>query len=124
MRAARWIFATAAVYGIPVLLPLYGLEQRIGRDTPPPITHPEYFYGFVGVALVMQVLFILIAIDPVRYRPAMLVAALGKLSFGVPMMMLYWLGRVPLFPTVLASVDLALGVLFVTAYVLTPARQL
>src|SRR5262249_25680953 len=120
VRTARWIFAAAAIYGVPVLLPLYGLEQRIGRDAPPPITHPEYFYGFVGVALTMQALFVLIATDPERYRPAMLISVLGKLSFGVPMMMLYSQGRVAPLPTALAGVDLALAVLFVFAYVRTP----
>jgi hypothetical protein len=123
VRAARWIFAAAAVYGVPVLLPLYGLEERIGRDAPPPITHPEYFYGFVGVALVMQALFVLIATDPIRYRPAMLVAVLGKLSFGVPMMILYSQGRVAPLPTALAGVDLALAVLFGLAYARTPAPR-
>jgi hypothetical protein len=41
MRLARWIFAATSVYGLIVLLPLYCLEQRIARDAPPPITHPE-----------------------------------------------------------------------------------
>jgi hypothetical protein len=50
MTFARWTFRLAAIYGLIVLLPFYGLEQRIGHDTPPPITHPEYFYGFIGAA--------------------------------------------------------------------------
>jgi hypothetical protein len=29
---------------------MYFMEGRIGRDTPPPITHPENFYGF-GIAV-------------------------------------------------------------------------
>jgi hypothetical protein len=56
MSFTRWVFRMAALYEFIVLLPLYGLEARIGRDTPPAITHPEYFYGFIGVALVMQLL--------------------------------------------------------------------
>jgi hypothetical protein len=73
MKVARWIFGIAGVYGVLVIAPLYFMEARIGRDTPPAITHPEYFYGFVGVTLVYQIIFLLIAREPVRYRPLMLV---------------------------------------------------
>jgi hypothetical protein len=33
------------------LLPLYFLEENQGTDFPPPLAHPEHFYGFIGVAL-------------------------------------------------------------------------
>ena len=72
MKFARIVFLIAGIYGILVLTPLYFLEQTIGRETPPPITHPEFFYGFLGVALAWQVLFLLIAHNPVRYRPMMI----------------------------------------------------
>ena len=51
MLFARRTFLVAGIYGLVVLLPMYFLEGRIGRDTPPPITHPEFFYGFLGVAI-------------------------------------------------------------------------
>ena len=54
-RFARWVFLVAGVYGVLVVLPQYSLEARIARDFPPPITHPEYFYGFIGVALAWRV---------------------------------------------------------------------
>src|SRR5919106_364637 len=76
IRFATRVFTAAAVYGILVLAPQYFLEDRVGRDFPPSITHPEHFYGFIGVALAWQVLFLIIASDPVRYRPAMLAAIL------------------------------------------------
>ena len=37
------------------------MEARVGRDYPPAITHPEYFYGFLGVAAAWQVAFLVIA---------------------------------------------------------------
>ena len=40
-RFASRVFRIAAIYGLIVLLPQYFMEGRIGRDTPPPITHPE-----------------------------------------------------------------------------------
>jgi len=41
----------AGIYGIAVIAPQYFMEAQVGRDYPPAITHPEYFYGFVGVGL-------------------------------------------------------------------------
>jgi len=58
MRFAKIVFLVAGIYGLLILTPMYFLENKIGRDTPPAITHPEYFYGFVGVALAWQVLFL------------------------------------------------------------------
>lgn len=54
MLFARYLFCFAAIYGFLVLVPQYFLEEHIGRDYPPPITHPEHFYGFLGVALAWQ----------------------------------------------------------------------
>jgi len=31
-----------------IMVPQYFLEGRIGRSTPPPITHPGYFYGVIA----------------------------------------------------------------------------
>jgi len=72
MKFARIVFLIAGIYGILVLTPLYFLEQTIGRETPPPITHPEFFYGFVGVGLAWQIVFLIIARDPLRFRPMMI----------------------------------------------------
>lgn len=115
-RFAERVFRYAAIYGILVLLPQYFMEERIGRDFPPPITHPEHFYGFVGVALAWQVVFLIIAKDPVRYRPVMLAAILEKLAFGGAAVALFLAQR--LAPSVLAAglVDLVLAGLFVAAY--------
>ncbi|QDV35461.1 hypothetical protein [Tautonia plasticadhaerens] len=116
MKFARWVFLVAGGIGLLMLLPFYGLEARIGRDLPPPITHPEYYYGFTGVAVAWQVAFLVIGSDPARFRPLMLVGVIEKLSFGVPTLALFALGRVA--PPVVAAAlfDLTLGVLFVMAY--------
>jgi hypothetical protein len=92
------------------------MEGQINRDFPPPITHPEHFYGFVGVALAWQFVFLTIARDPVRYRPLMLVAILEKVSFGFAALVLFWLGRITLIVLAPALVDLALATAFAVAY--------
>src|SRR4051794_31524511 len=120
MVFARRPFLIAGVYGLLVLLPMYFLEGRIGRDTPPPVTHPEFFYGFLGVAVAWQAAFLVIARDPVRFRPLMLPAVLEKAGFGLPALVL-WLGGRLAAPMLAAGLfDLALGVLFVVAYLRTP----
>lgn len=118
---ARRVFRVAAVYGIVVLLPQYFLEGRIGRDYPPAITHPEHFYGFIGVALAWQVLFLLIATDPPRYRPVMLVAILEKLAFGFACAVLYLQGRLAVVTLGAGAIDLVLAALFLASYRATRA---
>ncbi|HRN54048.1 MAG TPA: hypothetical protein PK788_11160 [Gemmatimonadaceae bacterium] len=117
---ARRAYTAAAVYGILALAPQYFLEQQVNRDFPPAITHPEYFYGFVGLALVWQFAFLLIARDPLRYRPLMPITWLEKLSFGAAAAVLMAMGRIPTPVFALGLVDLALGALFVVAWLKTP----
>ncbi|TWU23634.1 hypothetical protein [Bythopirellula polymerisocia] len=50
-KFAKRVFFWAGVYGVILLVPQFFLEAQIGRDYPPAITHPEHFYGFIGVAL-------------------------------------------------------------------------
>jgi hypothetical protein len=120
MRIARWIFGIAGVYGILVIAPLYFMEARIGRDTPPAITHPEYFYGFVGVTLAWQVVFLMIAREPLRYRPLMLASVLEKLAWAVPAIVLFQQQRVSGMTLGFGGIDLLLGALFVVAFFVTP----
>lgn len=115
-RFAARVFRLAGIYGILVLFPMYFLEERIGRDFPPPITHPEHFYGFIGVALAWQVVFLILARDPVRFRVLMLPAILEKLAFGVPAILLYQAGRIPAATLVAGLIDLVLATCFVVAY--------
>jgi hypothetical protein len=122
VRFARLVFRVAGVYGLLLLPPQYFLEGKLGRDFPPPVTHPEFYYSFLGVAVVWQLLFLVLSGDPVRYRPMMVVAALEKFSFVVAVFVLYAQGRVPTLVLVFSLVDLLFGVLFLVAYRKTPAR--
>ncbi|HET9469295.1 MAG TPA: hypothetical protein VFO48_12810 [Vicinamibacterales bacterium] len=122
MTFAKRVFLGAAIYGLIVLLPQYFLEDKTGRDFPPAITHPEYYYGFVGVAVAWQIVFLIISRDPVRYRPIMLAAILEKASFGLPAIALYVTGRLSGQMLAAGLIDLILGVLFVLAYKRTGAE--
>lgn len=116
MTFAKRVFLIAGIYGLVVLLPQYFLEGQLGRDYPPPVTHPEHYYGFVGVGIAWQVLFLIISRDPVRYRLAMLAGVLEKFSFGIAVWVLYFQHRVPQVIVGAGTIDLALGVLFILAF--------
>src|SRR5829696_4922507 len=94
MKFARYTFYAACLYGIVVLVPMYFLLEEIGIDNPPAVTHPEFYYGFIGVALAFQIVFLIIATDPVKYRPLMLAAIVEKFAFVIPTFYLYWQGRI------------------------------
>jgi hypothetical protein len=93
------------------------MERRIGIDFPPQITHPEYFYGFVGVALAWQVAFLIIATDPARYRLMIIPSIIEKFSFAAAATVLLVQGRVPTLVCAFAGIDFLLGVLFVIAFI-------
>jgi hypothetical protein len=119
MKLARYSFLIAGIYGLLSLSPMYFLEAKNGRDFPPAITHPEFYYGFIGVALAWQVLFLVLSINPKRYRPMMIPAMLEKLSFAVPVIALFLQNRVAFLMVVAAVPDLIFLGLFVTAFIKT-----
>jgi hypothetical protein len=122
MRFAKLIFWIAGIWGLLVITPLYFMFDLISRNDPPPITHPGFFYGFVGLALAWQVVFLFIARDPVRYRPLMIPSMIEKFSYGAAVAILVLQARMHRSDLVFAGTDLVLGVLFVIAYVKTRQR--
>lgn len=116
MKFVRWLFNIAGVYGLISVAPLYFMEQTIDRQDPPPITHPMFFYGFVGVTLTWQFLFFVIARQPTQLRPVIPFAALEKLSFGTGAMVLYSQGRLDHNDLWFGGIDLTLAVLFLLAW--------
>jgi hypothetical protein len=84
MRAARLIFGIAGLYGLIVLLPLFFAAPWL---VPAP-NRPEDYYGFLGAAAVMQLVYLTIARDPVRFRPLMPVGMLAKAVFFITILIL------------------------------------
>lgn len=119
MKFARYTFYAAGIYGLLVLLPQYFLEEKTGLDYPPAITHPEYFYGFIGVAVAFQIAFLIIARNPLKYRAMMIPAMIEKFSFVVAVYALFAFGRVASMMVAAATVDLLLGLLFAVSFLKT-----
>jgi hypothetical protein len=112
VRFARWVFRIAGLYGIVVVAPMLFFERQIA----PGITHPVFFYAWVSVDLVWQILFLVLSTDPIRYRPMMLVSVLEKATAVIAIPWLYVLGRIGSLWLGVASVDLVFGGLFIAAY--------
>ena len=123
MKFAKIVFKVAGIWGFLVLTPLYFMFDAIGHTDPPPITHPGFFYGFVGAALAWQVAFIVIATDPARFRPLMIPSILEKISWGASVIVLVSQGRMHKSDLVFAGADLFLGLLFVISYFKTRPRS-
>jgi hypothetical protein len=119
MRFAKIVFLVAGIYGVLILTPIYFMEDRIGRDTPPAITHPEYFYGFLGAGLAWQFLFLVLSRDPLRYRAMILPSVLEKVSYAIALIILFAQHRLPLSVLTIGSVDWIFAALFIAAYVST-----
>lgn len=88
MKVARWIFGIAGIYGI------------------------------VGITLAWQVVFLMIAREPARYRPLMLASVLEKLAWGVAAIVLFRQQRVSGMTLGFGGIDLLLGALFIVAFLL------
>lgn len=116
VRFARAVFLGAGVWGLLVFVPMYFAGFFVSGSESPAQTHPELYYGFAGVGLAWQVAFLLIARDPVRFRPLIPATLIEKFSFGLAALVLGAGGRVPAPVVGFGVVDLLLGVLFAISY--------
>jgi len=115
MKFAKVIFWCAGAWGVLVLTPMYFLYGKVGKYSPPAPTHPEFYYGFVGVTLVWQVAFLVIPTDPARYRPMIIPSIIEKLTYVVAVVVLYTQNRTCGLQLSAASPDTLLCLLFVIA---------
>ncbi|MFZ3343391.1 MAG: hypothetical protein WA609_14715 [Terriglobales bacterium] len=122
MKFAKTVFWVAAIWGFLILTPLYFMFDLIGRKDPPPITHPAFYYGFVGAALAWQLAFLIIATDPVRFRPIIPAAVVEKFSYGIALIVLHLQGRLHASDLTFAGADLLLGILFIVAFVTAKSK--
>lgn len=113
-RTARKLFLVAAVYGFLVLVPLFFLEARLAPNGA--FQNPDQYYGFLGTAVAWQFAFLVIARNPVRFRPVMLAAAAEKLLPAAASVALFLLGRIDVWPLIPGGVDVLLGCLFLWAH--------
>jgi hypothetical protein len=117
MKFAKIVFWAASIWGLVVLTPLFFIFDSIGRNDPPPITHPGFYYGFATVALAFQFVFFVIARDPVRFlRPIMIPSVFEKLTYATALVVLSFQHRIHPADLVFAGTDFLLGLLFIMAF--------
>jgi hypothetical protein len=116
VKFAKIVFWIAGIWGVLIVTPLYFMFDLIGQKDPPPITHPAFYYGFVGAGLAWQIAFFIIAANPVRFRPLMIAGVVEKFTYGAALSVLYLQHRLHLSDLAFGGVDLLFGVLFVVAF--------
>lgn len=116
IRFSTWVFRLAGIYGLVLMLPQYFMESQVGLDSPPAITHPEFFYGFIGVVIAFQIVFLVIARDPVRFRILMLPSVVEKWSFALAVAILAMQGRLSGPLLIFGGIDAVLGLLFLVSF--------
>ena len=119
MKFAKIVFWIAGIWGVLVITPLFFMFNLIGRQDPPPITHPGFYYGFVTAALAWQIAFFVIARDPIRLRPLIVPAVIEKFGYGIVVLALVSQNRMRSSDLMFGCVDLLLGALFVAAFIKT-----
>jgi len=120
MKFARVAFLIAGVWGIVVLTPLYFLVDLTGRQYAAPADYPQFFYGFLSVAMAWQIAFLVIGASPARFKPLMIPGIVEKFGHVTGVAVLYGQGRLSVADATAAGPDLLLGVLFVLAFAMTP----
>ena len=105
---ARRLFRWSAIYGVLILAPLYFF--------PAPAERPEAYFGFIGAALAFQGMYWIIGGDPQRYRALIPIGIASKLSFAIPALTLFALGRLDATTAVPVSIDVLLAGLFLIAW--------
>src|SRR3974390_2559920 len=123
MKFAKVVFWLAGIWGLLVITPLYFLFDVIGRQDPPAITHPGFYYGFVGCALAWQIGFLVIATGPVRVRMMTITSMVENFAYGPMIAILVMQGRTNARDLLFAATDTILGILFVVAFAKTRSKE-
>src|ERR1700747_2240041 len=123
MKFAKVVFWVAGIWGLVVITPLYFIFDLIGKQDPPAITHPGFYYGFVGRALAWRMVFLVMGRDPIRLRRMMIPSVVEKFTYCTAVVVLVMQGRTNQKDLVFAATDLMLGALFVAAFVVTGSER-
>jgi hypothetical protein len=119
MKFAKIVFWIAGIWGVLILTPLYFMFDLIGRQDPPAITHPGFYYGFLSAGLAWQIAFFVIAQNPVRFRWMMVPSVIEKFGYGASLFVLFLQHRLHPQELVFGGVDFLFGVLFLLAFMKT-----
>jgi hypothetical protein len=83
---------------------------------------PQFFYGFLSVAMAWQIAFLVIGSNPARFRVLMIPGTIEKLGFVVTLAVLYSQARISATDAIAAVPDFLLCLLFIAAFAKTARK--
>ena len=119
MTFAKFVFIGAGIWALTVLAPLYALIDITGRRYVAPTQYPQFFYGFLAVAIAWQVAFLVVGTNPARFRTLMIPCIIEKLSYVATLILFFASDRISALDAQPAWPDGLLGLLFIVAFVVT-----
>ena len=119
MKFARWTFGLAAAWGFLILGAFYFNEANPALVPAPFPNHPDYYFGFLGVGLAWQAAFVIVALDPVKYRLFMLPALFEKFSYVLTLSVLFLVHQLSGQMLGAAVLDGTFGLLFLVSFLKT-----
>jgi len=122
MKFARNVFLVAGIWGVIVMTSMYFLFDVVNRQYPPAITHPDFYYGFVSITFAWQIVFLVISLDPLRYRPIMAAALVEKFGYIATLAVLYLKGQIQSGQFAVVAPDCILGLFFIAAFLKTRGK--
>jgi hypothetical protein len=118
MKFARWVFLIAGLLGLLPLVPvIYSILVSGQAILPNPGSMGLFFYAFLLQYVCWQILYFILARDPLRFRPMMILAFFAQLLTPFNTAWWYFYGFTRWVP--IAIVDLVLAILFLVAFWIT-----
>jgi len=112
MHFARWVFWLAAAFGFAAVYPLYRMAGT------------SIYYGMIATLIAWQTAFVVIGVNPRRYRWLMIPAMLEKGLWMITLFVLHARGEVDRRTIIVnAATHGLLGVLFLISFVITPKAE-
>ena len=115
MKFAKWVFLIGGVFGLLAIIPLYFNENQIA----PGLKYPEFYYGFIGINIVWQIMYIYISTNPSRFRPIILFAFFVKILGVISIFWLIIIERTATWWYGIVISDLIFAILFLSAFWIT-----
>ena len=115
MKFAKWVLIVGGIFGLLAIIPLYFIENQIA----PGLNYPEFYYGFIGINILWQILYIYISTNLSRFRPIILFAFFVKILGVISISWLILTERTETWWYGIIISDLILAIMFVTAYRIT-----
>ena len=112
MKFAKWILVLAGMVGMISLFPLYFKEHTIAPD----LMYPVFYYGFISINIIWQLMYIYISHDPVKFRPIIFFGFMVKIIGAISIFFLIIQDRAEYWWIAIALVDFIFSILFLVSF--------